>query len=94
MSSSFKKIARREFEVAFSKKVQKPVFRIIKYLLIGLMVYFFWDTKTFWWIFGIALILSLALHFIARYRTKGWTKSWGAWKYEKSKYDNEEGGSK
>ena len=94
MGSSFKKTIRREVEVAFSKKVQQPVFRIIKYLVIGLLVYFFGDTKTFWWIFCIALILALALHFFTRYKTRGWTQSWGAWKYEKSKYDDEEEVSK
>ncbi len=88
MKYSFKKVIIREFEVAFSKKAQAPIFRILKYLVIGLLVYFFWDSATLWWILGTAVILSLALHFFVRYKTRGWTRSWGKWKYEKSKYDD------
>jgi hypothetical protein len=89
MKSSFKKIIRRELEVAFSKKAQRPVFRILKYMVIGVVVYFFWDRDTLWWILGIALVLSLTVHFYTRYKTRGWTQSWGLWKYEKSKFDSE-----
>lgn len=87
MKSSLKKTVRREFEVAFSKKAQKPLFRIVKYLVIGVIVYLFWDSAILWWILGIALVLSLSVHFFVRYKTRGWTRSWGLWKYEKSKYD-------
>jgi hypothetical protein len=89
MRSSFKRIIRREMEVAFSKKVQSPFFRFIKYAILAFFIYLFWDKKIFWWILGIVLVMSLVIHFFVRYKTKGWTQSWGRWKYEKSKFDDE-----
>jgi hypothetical protein len=89
MSSSIKKILRREMEVAFSKKVQSPFFRFIKYAILGFLIFIFWDKKIFWWILGVTLLISLVVHFFVRYKTKGWTQSWGRWKYEKSKYGND-----
>jgi hypothetical protein len=84
---SFKKTVLREFEVAFSSKSQKPVFRVLKYVvLISLLIIFRHNPAT-WWILGIVLALSLSVHFFVRYKTKGWTRSWGRWKYMKSRYD-------
>jgi hypothetical protein len=37
----FSKALQREFEVAFSKHAQPIWFRIVKYIVIGLFVYFF-----------------------------------------------------
>jgi hypothetical protein len=89
MRSSFTRIIRREIEVAFSKKVQSPLFRFIKYAILAFLIYLFWNKKIFWWILGIIFIMSLGTHFFVRYKTKGWTQSWGRWKYEKSKFDDE-----
>jgi hypothetical protein len=89
MPSSFKRVLRREIEVAFSKKVQSPLIRFIKYIILAFLIYLFRNNKIFWWILGIALALSLVIHFFTRYKTKGWTQSWGLWKYEKSKFDDE-----
>jgi hypothetical protein len=33
----------------------------------------------FWWWIGGALALSLTLHFIWRWKTKGWTQPWMGW---------------
>ena len=76
------KIVKREFQVAFSKDAQPVWFRILKYMIIGSLMYFFWNTL-FLWIFMIVLfILGLGLHMWYRYKTEGWTKSYGMWKYD------------
>jgi hypothetical protein len=41
-TESFNKMVRREMEVAFSKKAQPVWFRILKYILLGCILYFFW----------------------------------------------------
>lgn len=86
---SFKKTVLREVEVAFSSKSQKPVFRVLKYVVLVSLLIIFRHHRATWWILGIVLALSLAVHFFVRYKTKGWTRSWGRWKYEKSRYDSE-----
>jgi hypothetical protein len=82
---SFKKVLNRELEVAFSKKSQPIWFRIAKYVVLGAVIYFLWGTKWLWItliaLFGVALVM----HFWVRYKTKGWTKSYGLWDYDKNK---------
>lgn len=80
-------IIKRELEVAFSKHSQPVWFRILKYILIGGMLYFFWGSKLLWIIFPVLFVFSLCLHFWYRYKTQGWTKSYGQWKYDKNKPD-------
>jgi hypothetical protein len=80
---SFNKIIKRELEVAFSKHSQPIWFRILKYILLGSMLYFFWGRKLLWIILLILSVFSLLLHFWYRHKTKGWTKSYGLWKYDK-----------
>ncbi|MEK6844428.1 MAG: hypothetical protein AABX83_03310 [Nanoarchaeota archaeon] len=71
---------KREFEVAFSLKSQPSWFRILKYAVLILIIYFFWGTKTLWIILGILFIFAISLHLWYRYKTKGWKKSYGLWK--------------
>ena len=75
-------IVQREFEVAFSKGAQPVWFRIVKYILLGGMFYFLWGTKLLWLIFFSLITIGTALHFWFRYKTQGWTKSYGLWKHE------------
>lgn len=82
---SFRETIRREMEVAFSKKTQSVPVRILKYTIIGALLYFFRGNR---WlpIISISLIvLALVLHFWVRYKTKGWTQSYGLWKHDKDK---------
>ena len=79
------KAIKREFEVAFSRNAQPVWFRIIKYLVLGVFVYFFWGNPLFWPILSIAFALSLTLHFWYRIKTEGWTRSYRGWDYEKNK---------
>jgi hypothetical protein len=74
-------------EVAFSKQAQPVWFRIVKYILLGCILYFFWGTKTLWIILLTLFISAMLLHFWYRYKTKGWTKSYGLWKYDKEEAD-------
>ena len=80
---SFKKIIKREFEVAFSKHAQPVWFRITKYIVLSFIIYFFWGTQLLWIILITLFALSLILHFWYRYKTNGWKKSYGLWKYDK-----------
>jgi len=82
---SFTKIIKREMEVAFSKHAQPVWLRVLKYILLGLFLYFFWGTKILWISLPILFVLALALHFWFRYKTRGWTKTYGPWKYDENK---------
>lgn len=81
----FSRVMKRELEVAFSKHSQPVWFRILKYILLGLILFFFWGSKLLWIILLIMFAFSLALHFWYRYKTHGWTRSYGLWKYDKNK---------
>ena len=75
-------------EVAFSKRSQPTWFRIAKYVLLVFVIYFFWGTKLLWIILLALFALAMILHFWYRYKTDGWKKSYGMWKYhEKEKRD-------
>ena len=76
------KVIKRELEVAFSKDSQPVWFRIAKYILLISLFYFLWGSRWLWIIFGTLLVASLSLHFLYRYKTKGWTQSYGMWKYD------------
>jgi len=80
---SLNKVIKREFEVAFSKHAQPVWFRVVKYVVIGLILYFFWGTRFLWYFFSIMFVAGMVLHFWYRYKTQGWTKSYGLWKYDK-----------
>ncbi|MBS1596859.1 MAG: hypothetical protein JST75_01435 [Bacteroidetes bacterium] len=80
-----RKIISRELEVAFAKHVQAPWLRVLKYLILIGIIFFFWGTKTLGIILICLFVPALAVHFFYRYKTNGWTKSYGRWDYEKNK---------
>jgi len=82
---SFRKILKREFEVAFSKEAQPIGFRIVKYLVLISLVYVLWGSQWLWIILGAIFGLGLVLHFWYRHKTKGWTESYGLWKHERER---------
>jgi hypothetical protein len=82
---SFSEVIKRELEVAFSKHSQPIVFRITKYIVLASLIWVFSGTNLLWIILGILLVLSLSLHFWYRYKTKGWSQSYGLWKHEKDR---------
>ena len=79
---TFAEIIKRELAVAFSKHAQPVWFRIMKYILLGSALYFFWGSKWLWISLLIMFAIALFLHFWYRYKTHGWTKSYGLWKHE------------
>ena len=79
------KTIKRELEVAFSKHSQPIWFRILKYILLGAILYFFWGTPLLLIILLITFAFAMFLHFWYRYKTQGWTKSYGLWKHEKDR---------
>jgi hypothetical protein len=79
------KTIKREFEVAFSKHAQPAWFRIVKYIVLVTVIWFFSGSRLFWILFGVLFILAMCLHFWYRYKTNGWRKSYGMWNYEKNK---------
>jgi hypothetical protein len=70
---------RRELRVAFSGRAQPVWFRVAKWIVaVGISV-LLWRRPSFWlWILG-ALSLGLTVHFVWRWKTKGWTRPWGGW---------------
>lgn len=78
----FSKTIKREIEVAFSKNAQPIWFRILKYILLVCLIYFLWGTNLLWIILLSLFSLGMLLHFWYRYKTHGWTKSYGLWKHE------------
>jgi hypothetical protein len=70
--------------VAFSRHAQPLWFRVLKYVVLGCFIYFFWKSAFFWWVLAIVLILGLLLHLWYRHKTEAWTKSFGGWDYEKN----------
>jgi hypothetical protein len=79
---SFKETLKREAEVAFSKHSQPIGFRVVKYVVLGCLVYFLWGTNLLWIILAALLVPALGLHFWYRHKTNGWRKSYGMWKYD------------
>ena len=84
-----KNIVKKEMEVAFSKNTQPLWFRITKYALLGTLVYFTRTKPFFWWMISALFVFSLAIHSFYRYKTKGWTKSYGGWGHEKFASDKQ-----
>jgi hypothetical protein len=82
---AFSKTIKRELEVAFSKHSQPIWFRILKYILLGVILFFFWGSKLLWIILLIVFAFAMLLHFWYRYKTHGWTKSYRLWKHEKDR---------
>jgi len=76
---------KRELEVAFSKDAQPVWFRIVKYILLAALFYFLWGTRLLWIVFVSIVFMGTCLHFWFRYKTQGWTKSYGLWKHERDR---------
>ena len=79
------KAIKRELEVAFAKNAQPIWLRILKYLLLAAIIYFLWGTQLLWIVLAILFVVGFSVHFWYRYKTKGWTQSYGAWDVEKNK---------
>ena len=73
------KVLKREMRVAFSGRAQPVWFRVLKWAIAVGVSTLLWRTEYFWlWMLG-APGLGLTVHFIWRWKTKGWTQPWGGW---------------
>jgi hypothetical protein len=70
---------RREVRVALSPRAQPPWFRLLKWVVIVTVCVRYWRHPSFWWWSAGALALALTVHFIWRWKTRGWTRPWGGW---------------
>jgi hypothetical protein len=70
---------RREARVAFSQRAQPLWFRILKWAILIALGVTFWRAPLFWVCLLAAFVLSLALHYFWRWKTKGWTQPRGGW---------------
>ncbi|ACT93574.1 hypothetical protein [Dyadobacter fermentans] len=87
MKPDTKSILRKELRVMFHKDSQKPGVRIVKYLSLSILILVFWRSWLFWWIMAGLALSAVLLHSFYRYKTRGWTRSYGKgifrWDYEK-----------
>jgi hypothetical protein len=68
-----------EFKVAFSKKAQPIWFRITKWAAFVGVACLLYRTELFLiWVMGVPII-GVTVHFIYRWKTKGWKRSWRGW---------------
>ena len=80
----FKKLYEKEKHVVIHGQSVK--FRIVKYIVIFAIVatlYIWKGLNTTIAIFGFLLLASLLVHFIFRWKTNGWEKSWWLYKHDK-----------
>ena len=76
---SGRSVLKRELRVAFSRRAQPVWFRVLKWVTIVSVCLVYWRSPNFWLWMLAALGLALTLHFIWRWKTKGWTQPWGGW---------------
>lgn len=77
----WKETARRELYVAIHAQTWR--FRVRKYVILLGIAAATWWWKGGWavlWLFVGLTVLALAVHFIFRWKTKAWTRSWGPYK--------------
>ena len=70
---------RRETRVAFSLKAQPLWCRILKWIGIIACVIAFHDRGWFWHVIAFCTVAALTVHFLYRWKTRVWTRSWGGW---------------
>lgn len=74
-----REMLKREVRVALSPRAQPVPFRVVKWLVAIIVSVLLWSTPYFWWWIGGALAISLTLHLIWRWGTRGWTRPWAGW---------------
>jgi hypothetical protein len=70
---------RRELRVALSRRAQPVWFRLLKWIVVLGVSALLWRTPYFWWWIAGGAALGLTVHFIWRWKTRGWTQPWGGW---------------
>ena len=72
-------LIKREFRVALSRRSQPAWFRVLKWTFLLGLIAASWGRPHFWVWMAAALATGLTVHFIWRWKTKGWTRPWGGW---------------
>ena len=78
---TLKQLWQREKYVAVHGQTWR--FRFAKYMvmaIIAVVIYEWRGWKAFSVLFLVFFVLAIAMHFFFRYKTKGWTESWGLYK--------------
>ncbi len=72
-------VIRKELKVTFSRDAQPLWFRIAKWVIFMAVSTRLRGTRWFrvWALGGV--LAGLTLHFIYRWKTRGWTEPWGGW---------------
>lgn len=76
-----KQLIEREVYVAIHGQTWK--FRVVKHvILIGVFtgIWLWQGLQAVFIVFGVLLVVVLAMHFLFRWKTKAWTASWGPYK--------------
>jgi hypothetical protein len=84
---SFKEAAKKELHVVVYG--QSALFRVVKYIVIVIVAFLLYKWKggrTTAYIFLMLALVSIAAHFFFRWKTKGWTQSWGLYKSSDNKF--------
>ena len=78
---TFKDFYKREKHVALNAQSRK--FRIVKYIVLSVIagiVYAWKGLDTVGTLFILLFIVAIVIHFLFRWKTDAWTKSWGPYK--------------
>ena len=74
-----RKALQRELRVATSLRAQPLWFRVVKWVVAVVAIAMLWRSPYFWWWIAGATALSVTVHLIWRWKTKGWTQPWFGW---------------
>lgn len=77
--STFTQVVHREARVCFSLNAQPLWFRIVKWLVGTALIGIFHERTWFWPVVAGWTLLTFALHFLYRSKTRVWTQPWGGW---------------
>lgn len=78
---TFKEFFRREKHVALN--AQPKAFRVAKWIVIlcvATLLYLWKGVVVVGLLLGTLAVLGTCLHFLLRWKSKGWTESWGPYK--------------
>jgi hypothetical protein len=79
--ATFQELYQRENQVIV--KGQSVRFRVIKYIIIltlGTLLYLWKGLATVSQVLLVLTIVAICIHFLFRWKSHGWTKSWGPYK--------------
>ena len=77
--SALAQTLRREARVACSLRAQPLWFRLLKWIGILAFCVAFHDRAWFWPAIAGSTLVALTVHFLYRWKTRGWTQPWGGW---------------